>query len=138
MGGSGSQDTSECQFSPATCLEFSSAWMTRISMTLHEAGRGGMHGEVPEEPAEGLLRFGRQALVPEEDDRVLDEGVVHLLEGRLVQRPRQVDAVHLGADVGVSFSILISDWGMRASFSCPILPRRASLRQDDGEVPGLG
>ena len=42
---------------------------------------------------------------------------MHLLEGRLVQRPRQVDAVHLGADGGVSFSILISDWGMRASFS---------------------
>jgi hypothetical protein len=55
-----------------------------LGMALHEAGRGGMHGEVAEEPAEGLLGFGRQALVPEEDDRVLDEGVVHLLVGRLV------------------------------------------------------
>src|ERR1051326_853553 len=31
MGGVGSHETSVCQFSPATCLLFSSAWMTRIS-----------------------------------------------------------------------------------------------------------
>src|SRR4051794_23144473 len=30
-GGSASQDTSECHSSPATCFEFSSAWIVRIS-----------------------------------------------------------------------------------------------------------
>ena len=49
-GGLGSQDTSECQFSPATRAGVLVGVDDEdLGMTLHEAGRGGMHGEVPEE-----------------------------------------------------------------------------------------
>ena len=69
-------------------------------MALHQPGGGGVHGQLAEEAPERLLLVGRHVLVAEEDHLVLDEGVVHLLERGLVERPREIHAEDLGADVG--------------------------------------
>ena len=69
-------------------------------MPLHQPRRGGMHRELAEEAAEGLLLIRSEVLVPEEDHLAVDERVVHPLEGGLVERSGKVDAMDDGADVG--------------------------------------
>src|SRR5499427_6421964 len=68
-----------------------------LRMALHEAGSGGVDVELAEAPAEGLVLLGGEVLIAEEDDPVVDQAVVDLLEGRLGQRLREVDAADHGA-----------------------------------------
>jgi hypothetical protein len=71
-----------------------------LGMARDQAGGGGVHRQLTEEAAEGLLLLGGHVLIAEEDHLVLDEGVVDLLERGLLERPGQVHAEHLGADMG--------------------------------------
>src|SRR5262245_5379445 len=68
-----------------------------LRMTLHQAGSGGVHVELAKAPAEGLVLLGGEVLIAEEDDPAVDQAVVDLLEGRLGQRLREVDAADHGA-----------------------------------------
>src|SRR5262250_1346739 len=58
-----------------------------------------MDVELAEAPAESLVLIGSEVLIAEEDDPVVDEGVVDPLEGRFVQGRGQIDAVDHGAHV---------------------------------------
>jgi len=62
-GGSSSQETSECQYSPLTRLEFASAWMGRIS-------------GCPSGPAEPLMGFYVERLIAEKQHLVLRESLI--------------------------------------------------------------
>lgn len=50
--------------------------------------------------AEGDVLVGREGLVAEEDDVVLEEGLVDVVELRVGERLRQVHAFDLGAEMG--------------------------------------
>ena len=54
-----------------------------LRMPLDEAGSGGMDVQVSEAAAEGLVLLGRQVLIAEEDDAVVDETGVNVLEASL-------------------------------------------------------
>lgn len=64
-----------------------------------ETGIVRMTDQLPETRTEGLLRFDRDVLVPEEDDLVLHERIVDGPLGDVVHR-LQVDAIDLGAQDG--------------------------------------
>jgi hypothetical protein len=81
-----------------------------------------MHRELAEEAAEGLLLIRGEVLVPEEDHLAVDERVVHLLEGGLVERAGEVDAVDDGPDVGrelLDGQARVSHAGLLWARSCP-------------------
>src|SRR5262252_1625640 len=70
-----------------------------------------MDVELAEAPAEGLVLIGSEVLIAEEDDPVVDEGVVDPLEGSVVQGRGQIDAVDHGAHVRCE--LLYADRGWR-------------------------
>jgi hypothetical protein len=76
-------------------------------MALRQRGRRRVHVQLAEQPAEGFLLVGGEVLVAEKDDAVVDQRVVDLLEGPLVERLREIDTPDLGAGVGVSLSTWI-------------------------------
>ncbi len=69
-------------------------------MSLDEAGGGRMDVELSEATAEGLVLLGRQVLIPEEDDAVVDQTGVNVLEGPFVERLREIDTADHRADMG--------------------------------------
>src|SRR5215470_7899378 len=70
-----------------------------LRVAFHQSRRGGMDVKLAEASAEGLVLIGREVLIAEEDDPVVDQGVVDLLEGGVVQGRGQIDAVDHGAHV---------------------------------------
>jgi hypothetical protein len=91
-----------------------------------------MHRQLPEEPPERLLRLGGEVLVAEEDHAVLDEGVVDLLEGGLVQRPARSTPWISAPIWGVSFSTVRVSPRMRASRAERIIRSRRDLTRFEG------
>ena len=69
-------------------------------MSLDEAGGGRMDVELSEATAEGLVLLGRQVLIPEEDDAVVDQTIVDVLERLIVQRLREINPADHCADMG--------------------------------------
>ena len=57
-----------------------------------------MDVELAEQPPEREVLLGRDLLVAEEDDQVLDQRAVNLFQLLGRERPRQIDADELGAD----------------------------------------
>ena len=94
MGGSGSQETSECQLSPATRFDDSSAWMIITSGWPSRPGSLGCATQLAEVRAETHLRLDGDVLVAEEDHLVGDQGIVDLSQPRLIDRV-EVDSVDL-------------------------------------------
>ena len=69
-------------------------------MVFENTGRGRVHVQAAEPPAERLLLFRRHFLVAEEDDDVLQEGVVDFLELLVADVAAEIDAEDLGTDCG--------------------------------------
>jgi hypothetical protein len=44
------------------------------------------------------MLVGREVLVPEEEDKILDKGPAQLVCRRVAKRPREIDATHVGAE----------------------------------------
>ena len=63
---------------------------------------------------EGDLLWGRNSLVPEEDDGVSIKGPLDLAERCLVKGPGQIDATNLGAEYG----ICRDNFNRHGRFSC--------------------
>ncbi len=63
-----------------------------------DAGHARMDGQVPEQPAERLLRLMVDLLVAEEDHLVFGDGRVQFVHLPVGQRPGEIDAADLGAD----------------------------------------
>jgi hypothetical protein len=59
---------------------------------------GGVDVQLAERAAQRLLPVEVEGLLAEEEDLVLDQGVVQLLELLVAQGPAEVDAGHLGTD----------------------------------------
>lgn len=98
IGGSSSALTSVCQFSPATRVEFSSAWMRSSSgMVRMVALRQRVHVQGAEAPAERDLLLAAHLLVAKEDDLVLDQGAPDGGDLRCGKLLRKIDAEYLGA-----------------------------------------
>ncbi len=71
-----------------------------LRMPLDEARGSRMDVELSEATPESLVLLGRQVLISEEDDAVVDQTIVDVLERSLVQRLREIDAVDHRADMG--------------------------------------
>jgi hypothetical protein len=95
-----------------------------LGVAVEQRGRSRVQMQLTEEPSERLLLVRRQALVAEEDDAVVDQGVVDLLERALVERLGEVDAPDLGAGVRGELVDLDRDVG----HAPVLLPRSATAR----------
>ena len=105
--------TSECHSSPATCLEFSSALMTRTSGCSPLRVEVGMQVQLAEAAAERLVLLVAELLVAEEDHQVRHQRVMDFLERLVAQWPGEIDAEDLRADAGrelAHLDRLVSHW----------------------------
>ena len=97
IGGSGSQETSECHRSPAIRSTFRRHGSAGLRDGLGRI-RGRMDVQLAEPPSQRLLLVQVEGLVAEEEHLVLDQGVVQLLELLVAQGRGEIDAGHLGTD----------------------------------------
>jgi len=97
-GGSSSQETSECQYSPAMRLELASAWMGRISGCPSGPGVFGVNVQVAKIAAERLVAFLVERLIAKEQDLMLRQRLVQLLDLAVAERLGECQAVDLGAN----------------------------------------
>ena len=97
-----------CRQVTSLCQKFSVPASVLVVLQHHHLGEAPLgrhervHLEVAEVAAEGDVLVGRDVLVAEEQDLVVDEGLLELGEGRVVERLGQVEPVISAPMVGVS------------------------------------
>jgi hypothetical protein len=97
-GGSSSQETSECQYSPAMRSELASAWMGKdLGMSLR-TGRVRVNVQLAEIAAERLVAFHVKRLIAKEQDLMLRQRQVQFLDLAVAERPGERQARDLGAN----------------------------------------
>ncbi len=98
-GGSGSQETSECQFSPFAPLGISVSvdWQD-LRMSLRSGGVR-VNVQVTEMASECLLLLQADLLVAEEQDLMLRQSGVQVFDLLVAERRGQVDVGNLGAQI---------------------------------------
>ena len=91
-GGSSSQETSECQYSPLMRLDLASAWIGRISGCPSGPGVLGMDVQFAEISAEPLVGVHVHRLIAEEQNLVLRQRQMQLLDLTVAEWLGQRDA----------------------------------------------
>ena len=85
-GGSSSQDTSECQYSPLIRLELASAWIGRISGCPFGPGVLRVNVQFAEISAEPLVGFHVHRLIAKEQNLMLRQRLMQLFDLTVAER----------------------------------------------------
>src|SRR5260370_20782382 len=96
IGGSSSQETSECQYSPFALGIGVGMDRENLRMSFRP-GRAGMNMQFTEISAEPLMGFHVERLIAEKQHRVLRESLMQLLDLAVAERLGQRDALDIGA-----------------------------------------
>src|SRR5260370_40010114 len=97
IGGSSSQETSECQYSPFALGIGIGMDRQNLRMSFRP-GRAGMNMQFTEISAEPLMGFHVERLIAEKQHLVLRESLMQLLDLAVAEWIGQCDALDIGAD----------------------------------------